>query len=64
MRSSLLASTAYPMVDGGVSDVVLVDDLLGGNFRGKDTSDDDITKVGRILHFSLLEGIKDLGKTF
>ena len=52
------------MVDGGVSDVVLVDDLLGGNFRGKDTSDDDITKVGRILHFSLLEGIKDLGKTF
>ena len=33
-------------------------------FMGKDTSDDDITKVGRILHFSLQEGIKDLGKTF
>ena len=64
MRSSLLANTAYPVVDGRVSDAVFVDGLLGGNFMGKDTSDDDITKVGRILHFSLQEGIKDLGKTF
>ena len=52
------------MVDGGVSDAVLVDGFLGGNFMRKDTSDDDITKVGRILHFSLQEGIKDLGKKF
>ena len=64
MRSGLLASTAYPVVDGGVSDAVLVDGLLCGNFMGKDTSEDDITKVGRLLHFSLQEGIKDLGKTF